>query len=54
MKMLYGETLDKKRNFNTTLKLDPIQVYNYLDPLKLTHQKFRAARDRKSKPGPPI
>lgn len=54
MKMLYRETLDKKRNFNTTLKLDPIQVYNYLDPLKLTHQKFRAARDRKSKPGPPI
>lgn len=46
--------LIKKRNFNTTLKPDPIQVYNYLDPLKLTHQKFRAARDRKSKPGPPI
>lgn len=34
-----------------TLKPDPIQVYNYLDPLKLTHQKFGSARDRKSKPG---
>lgn len=41
----------EKKNFNTTLEPDPIQAYNHLNQLKLTHQNFGSVRDRKSKPG---
>lgn len=41
----------EKKNFNTTLEPDPIQVYNHLNQLKLTHQNFGSVKDRKSKPG---
>ena len=36
----------ERKNFNTALEPEPIQVYTYLDQSKWTYEKFRSGRNR--------